>query len=218
MSPSSPTASRASLWIFRVFLTYTILLPGLATISVYAYFLAPPPEWARFLLWIGGIALVGVYLATLNYFTVPASPATALLLLLDTPLILLPQFYDAGGMNGASIAAFLVTDFWAEAAGTGLAITILALREGQSPVVPLIIFAAANALFGPAVFEIFAERSIFAWAGLAFAFALSTVNDYRVMHASLRGGHRPNEEFMHIVGGILFWTTALFLSFGGVFQ
>lgn len=218
MSNSPPTTNRLSLWIFRVFLTYTILLPGLATISVYAFFLSPPPEWTRLLLWLGGIALVGVYLATLNYFTVPASAATALLLCLDTPLILLPQFFDAGGLDASAVAAFLVTDFWAEAAGTGLAITILALREGHSPAAPLIILIAATALFGPAVVEIFASRSFFAWAGLAFAFALSTVNDFRVLQAGMRGGVRPNQDFMHIVGGIFFWTAALFASFAGVFR
>ena len=109
------------LLIERLHLTYLGLLPALATFAIVWTYGAS----LMWLLFIGGIAAVSVYLAFIaSYIPPPKSVKSGLFLLLDGPTFVLLSLF-----NGGAVLAFAVESFLVDGTAVWLAILALSLTS-----------------------------------------------------------------------------------------
>lgn len=111
----------------RIYLIYLGLLPALATLAAFDYLPAPINQVFMFLIFLGGVGGVGVYLAAVaSYISLPQSWLALLLMLVDGPLfIVLAMWRNAR----ATLAGFIIEAFLVDGLALFLAILILALRS-----------------------------------------------------------------------------------------
>lgn len=104
------------------YLAYLGLLPALATFTLLAVY--GPPSWF-FLLFLGGIIAVSVYLAYIaSYTVIPGSLLRALLLLLDGPFFVLVSLGQ-----GINLFSFAVEGYLIDGTAVWIGIFLLALHS-----------------------------------------------------------------------------------------
>jgi hypothetical protein len=146
---NSDQSRKVHAFFARFYLVYLGLLPALATLAVlwaYGY------PWF-FCLFLGGVAGVGVYLATvMSYTPIPQSLPWLLLALLDGPLFVLISL-----RNNFHPLAFAVEGFIIEGAAIWISILVLAFvsplptrgQRAASIAIMAAILGLMGSLFGP---------------------------------------------------------------------
>lgn len=110
-----------------IYLIYLALLPAAGTVFLLEKIILP--EWSRFFVFIGGVAAVGLYLATIVSFSIiPASWWKRLIFMLDGPFIAVGLAYYLSG----NIIDILMNMFFIDVGGAVLGIFITVIRKAPS--------------------------------------------------------------------------------------
>lgn len=206
-------SKRLRVVIWYVYVAYYITLPAAATLSFFWLDIYVPENALALLLWMAGVALVGVYLAVLNMYAPPTTIRAALLLLLDTPLVLgLDQWLQ--GADARALAVLVLTDCFIEFLAVAAPILWMAIRQGESKIVPGILVLAALVLTGLPLYAL--GRPPLSWVMLAIALGLGVYFNLQLFRAgqtrSRSEGGGKNDDFGHILIGLLAWIVAYFVG------
>ena len=119
---ASDLGARLARAVGKAHLVYLGLLPSLATFALLYKYGHPAP----FLLFLGGTAAVGVYLAVIiSYAPLPRSPALSLFVMLDGPAWVLLSLWS----KELELPGFAVEGFLVDGTATWLSTLVLALRS-----------------------------------------------------------------------------------------
>lgn len=209
--PRQPTLTSPSPWLRRlgrVYLVYLGILPVLATFATALRYGARFPM----LVFMGGVAAVGVYLAaTYSYTHLPARLLPLLVMLFDGPLFVLAALRD-----GFHPLAFAIEGYLVDGTAIWLAILVLAaaspLPSPGQRAASIFFMAAALAvttsLFGPYIRDhIWGDGLHPAWllAGIAEASLASFV-----IFRNEDVARQDDGSILYIAGLVMLWVFALF--------
>ena len=195
--------------IDRFHLLYLGLLPCLATVAVLRAYSYPLP----FLLFIFGVAGVGIYLAvTWRYTSVPSSPLVGLWMLLDGPLFVL-----VGGRGEQVVPlGFAVEAFFVDGLAIWSAILFLAMvswkpTRGQrvaSIVILVVVLGVTGTLFWPYVRDVIWGRWLLV-ASLAAGFAEGTYMRVRTLDTGAVVRETGDRDILYIAGLVMLWVASM---------
>ena len=190
-------------------LIYLGLLPCLATLAVLRVYSFPLP----FLLFLFGVAGVGIYLAvTWSYTPAPRSPIGGLWMLLDGPLFVL---LGGRGENVVPLG-FAVEAFFVDGLAIWSAILFLAMvswkpTPGQrvaSIVILVAVLGVTGTLFWPYVCDAIWGRWLLV-ASLVAGFAEGTYVRVRTLDAEAVVRESGDQDILYIAGSLMLWVASM---------
>jgi hypothetical protein len=194
-------------------LIYLGALPALATLAVVARHGSPElralGETTRLLIGVAGFAAVAVQLAVLvTYTRFPASPLTALLVLVDGPVVALASCRSLSSVVDLAIRAFLTdgTAVWLAIGALSLTTPKLEASERKVPVLLMLgMLACIAGLFSPYLAHDL-PWTLASVGPLVVGIAWATVVNYRVLASDevvREGGSGP--AMAYLLGFALAW-------------
>jgi nitric oxide reductase large subunit len=195
--------------IDKIHLLYLGLLPCLATVAVLRAYGFPLP----FLLFIFGVAGVGIYLAvTWSYTPVPSSPLVGLWMVLDGPLfVLLGGRGEPAVPLGFAVEAFFVDGLAIWSAILFLAVVSRAPTPGQrvaSIAILIAVLAVLRTLFWPYVRDAIWRRWLLL-AGIFAGLAEGTFVRVRMLDAGTVVRETGDQDIVYIAGLVMLWVASM---------
>ena len=199
---------RLSRILGRVYLLYLGILPAIGTFAALVAYGTPGP----FLLFLGGIAAVGVYLAvTYSYTRIPANPLLILVMLLDGPLVILIAQQD-----GYSLLGFLIESYLVDGTAIWLSILLLSLTSqlptrGQrigSVFFMLVALVATSSLFWPYMKAVLWNDWVRMMWLLAGTLVFSVIH-YRRFYKENIVRTESDFSILYIAGLVMLWVFAM---------
>ena len=194
----------------RVHLVYLGVLPSLATFVMlrrYGY------RWP-FLLFIGGVAMMGVYLASVYHYThLPSSVLVSVWVLLDGPLFALA----AQGFRNFNLS-FVIEGFLIDGLALWLAILLLAIvsplpslgQRAASLSIGLGVMGVMLSLFWPYVSRVWGDWFWLIW--LVSGIGEGAIARYRLLQSGAAARLEDDKSILYVASLVMLWVVVMNVS------